>query len=149
MELRQQSGAYSTNNNYPGEGMLVYPGYQVGIAGVAPSMRLKWMRDGVDDYEYVQMLRNAGEGTWALGLSSSVGPDWTNWTRDINALANVRYQLGVEPDQPTVAPLRRPQSTITQPAATQPSQPRCRSRLHPKSRLSLREWFRSTTAEPA
>lgn len=91
-------GMYSSNN-YPGEGMLVYPGYQVGIDGVAPSMRLKWIRDGADDYEYVQMLRNAGEGNWALGLSSSVAPDWTNWTRDTNALANVRQQLGQELDR--------------------------------------------------
>jgi len=66
---------------------------------VAPSMRLKWMRDGVDDYEYVQMLRAAGAGTWALGLSASVAPNWTNWTRDTNALANVRYQLGLELDR--------------------------------------------------
>lgn len=86
-------------NNYPGEGLLVYPGYQVGIDGVAPSMRLKWIRDGVDDYDYVQLLRNAGEGNWALGLSSSVAPDWTNWTRDINAVADVRYQLGTELDR--------------------------------------------------
>ncbi|HVW08190.1 MAG TPA: DUF4091 domain-containing protein, partial [Bryobacteraceae bacterium] len=91
-------GEYSSNN-YPGEGVLVYPGYQVGIDGVAPSMRLKWIRDGVDDYDYVQLLRNAGEGSWALGLSASVAPDWTNWTRDTNALANVRYQLGTELDR--------------------------------------------------
>jgi hypothetical protein len=91
-------GLYSSNN-YPGEGILVYPGYQVGIDGVAPSMRLKWIRDGVDDYDYVQMLRNAGEGSWALGLSSAVAPNWTNWTRDISYLANVRYQLGTELDR--------------------------------------------------
>jgi len=91
-------GAYSSNN-YPGEGVLVYPGYQVGIDGVAPSMRLKWIRDGVDDYDYVQMLRDAGEGSWALGLSSAAAPDWTNWTRDINYIANIRYQLGTELDR--------------------------------------------------
>ncbi len=91
-------GLYSSNN-YPGEGILVYPGYQVGIDGVAPSMRLKWIRDGVDDYDYVQMLRNAGEGSWAVGLSSQVAPDWTNWTRDVDYLANVRYQLGTELDR--------------------------------------------------
>jgi hypothetical protein len=91
-------GFYSANN-YPGEGMLVYPGYQVGIDGVAPSMRLKWIRDGVDDYDYVQMLRDAGEGSWALGLSAAAAPDWTNWTRDINSLANTRYQLGAELDR--------------------------------------------------
>jgi hypothetical protein len=92
------TGAFSTNN-YPGEGMLVYPGAQVGIAGVAPSMRLKWLRDGIQDYEYIAMLKNAGAGTWALGLAASMGPDWINWTRDVNALANVRQQLGQQLSQ--------------------------------------------------
>lgn len=88
-----------SSNNYPGEGMLVYPGYQVGIAGVAPSMRLKWIRDGVDDYDYVAMLKAVGQTTQAMNLAASVGADWTNWTHDPNALANVRLQLGQALDQ--------------------------------------------------
>ena len=91
------AGSYSSNN-YPGEGMLVYPGYQVGINGVAPSMRLKWLRDGVEDYEYVQMLKLAGHASDALGLAASVGPDWRNWTRDVNKLLSVRAQIGQEID---------------------------------------------------
>ena len=88
-----------SSNNYPGEGMLVYPGYQVGIAGVAPSMRLKWIRDGVDDYDYVAMLKAVGQTTLAMNLSASVGADWSNWTQDANAIANVRLQLGQALDQ--------------------------------------------------
>ena len=42
------TGAFSSAN-YPGEGMLVYPGQQVGVKGVVASMRLKWLRDGVED----------------------------------------------------------------------------------------------------
>ncbi|HVW09629.1 MAG TPA: glycoside hydrolase domain-containing protein [Bryobacteraceae bacterium] len=85
-------------NNYPGDGMLVYPGYQVGIDGVAPSMRLKWIRDGIEDYEYVQILKLAGRASDALGLAASVGPDWRNWTRDIDKLLSVRAQIGQEID---------------------------------------------------
>jgi len=91
------TGTYSSNN-YPGEGLLVYPGYQVGIDGVAPSMRLKWLRDGIEDYEYVQMLKLAGHASDALGLAASVGPDWRNWTRDVNKLLSVRAQIGQELD---------------------------------------------------
>jgi hypothetical protein len=43
---------------YPGEGILVYPGAPAGLKGVAPSMRLKYIRDGVQDYEYVQQLKS-------------------------------------------------------------------------------------------
>ena len=51
------TGAFAPGHNYPGEGMLVYPGPDAGLVGAAPSMRLKWLRDGVDDYDYVQLLR--------------------------------------------------------------------------------------------
>ncbi len=91
-------GHFSTND-YPGDGTLVYPGAQVGITSVAPSIRLKWIRDGVDDYDYIQLLKNAGYGSWAVGLARTIAPDWTNWTRDINALQNVRTQLGQKLDQ--------------------------------------------------
>lgn len=91
------AGTFSSNN-YPGEGVLVYPGSTVGVTGVAPSMRLKWIRDGEQDYEYVALLKKAGKGTWALQVADSVGPDWTNWTRSISALASARQQLGEELD---------------------------------------------------
>jgi len=91
------TGKFSSSN-YPGEGILVYPGSTVGITGVAPSMRLKWLRDGVEDYEYVALLKNAGKGPWAVTMAQSVGPNWTSWTRDTNALASVRQQLGQQLD---------------------------------------------------
>jgi hypothetical protein len=87
------TGTYSSAN-YPGEGMLVYPGKQVGVDGVVASMRLKWIRDGVDDYEYVQMLKNIGREDVAMKLSRSVASDWTNWTRDHAALESAREQIG-------------------------------------------------------
>jgi len=79
----------------PGEGMLVYPGAQVGLTGqVVPSMRLKYLRDGVDDYDYVQLLKQQGQGDWALSITRTIGPDWSNWSRDPNALEAARVQLG-------------------------------------------------------
>lgn len=83
-------------NHYPGEGMLVYPGQQVGIKGVVPSMRLKWLRDGVEDYEYIEILKRLGRGNWALEVSRSVGSDWKNWTKDPKALESARRKLGDE-----------------------------------------------------
>jgi len=82
------------NPDYPGEGVLVYPGGPAGLKGVAPSMRLKYLRDGVQDYEYVQLLKNCGQADYALAASRKVGPDWTHWTRDEDLLESVREQLG-------------------------------------------------------
>uniref|UniRef100_Q01WW0 Uncharacterized protein n=1 Tax=Solibacter usitatus (strain Ellin6076) TaxID=234267 RepID=Q01WW0_SOLUE len=92
------AGTYSSSN-YPGEGMLVYPGGPVGVKGVVASMRMKWLRDGVEDYDYVQILKDLGKGDMAMQISRSVGPDWTNWTRDSKAIENARLKLGEAIDQ--------------------------------------------------
>ncbi len=84
--------------NYPGEGQLVYPGSTVGVQGVAPSMRLKWLRDGADDYDYVQLMKAAGQGSTAMQIANSVGLNWSTWTRDPNAVYSARHQLGVALD---------------------------------------------------
>jgi hypothetical protein len=96
------SGTFSSSN-YPGEGMLVYPGEPVGVKGVVASMRLKWLRDGVEDYDYVQILKGLGKGDLAMQISRSVGPDWTNWTRDPGAILAARQKLAEAIEQATNA----------------------------------------------
>jgi hypothetical protein len=82
------------SHNYPGEGMLVYPGEPVGLPGsVVASMRLKWLRDGVDDFDYVELLKLRGQEEWALAVVGAIAPDWANWTRDIGALETTRTAL--------------------------------------------------------
>ena len=94
------------NKNYPGEGILVYPGANAGLQGVAPSMRLKYLRDGVQDYEYIQLLRNCGQTSFALSVANSVGKDWNwgDWTTDPNALESAREQLGNQISSSNCAP---------------------------------------------
>jgi len=82
------------NPDYPGEGVLVYPGVPAGLEGVAPSMRLKYLRDGVEDYEYVKLLKNCGQSAFAFAEAKKVGSDWTHWTKDENLLELVRERLG-------------------------------------------------------
>jgi hypothetical protein len=106
------AGTYSSSN-YPGEGMLVYPGGPVGVKGVVASMRLKWLRDGVEDYDYVKILKDLGKADLAMEITRSVGPDWTNWTRDPKAIETARLKLGEAIDQimntaPTTATGTRP-----------------------------------------
>jgi hypothetical protein len=82
--------------HYPGDGMLVYPGSQVGIQSVVPSMRLKWLRDGVEDYEYIEILKKLGRGDWALGVSREVASDWKNWSKNPTRLLEARQKLAEE-----------------------------------------------------
>ncbi len=87
------------NYNAPGEGMLLYRLDAGGVRGVAPSMRLKWIRDGVEDFEYVDLLKKQGWGDWAIALLGPVGRDWSNWSQDADALESVRRQLGEQLDR--------------------------------------------------
>lgn len=110
------------NGGYPGDGMMVYPGAQVGITnGAAPSMRLKWLRDGIEDYDYVELAKKAGKGAQALSIVQSVGKDWHSWTRDVNALQSARMQLAALIDGTTTAPAPSPSPTATATATAAPT----------------------------
>jgi hypothetical protein len=86
-------------NSYPGEGMLVYPGQLVGIAGIVPSMRLKWIREGVQDFEYVAILKRLGREDLARKFVREVSSDWRHWNHDFPSLESVRRRIGDEIDR--------------------------------------------------
>ena len=79
---------------YPANSTLAFPGKDVGIKGVVPSMRMKWIRKGFDDYEYVEMLKKTGQKDLALKLSQSVSKDWREWSRDPAQYEKVRREIG-------------------------------------------------------
>jgi hypothetical protein len=79
---------------FSGEGMLIYPGEEVGVDGIIPSLRLKRIRDGIEDYEYIAILKSLGEEKWALKISRSIAGDWYKWTKNPQELEQVRVQLG-------------------------------------------------------
>jgi len=83
-------------DEYPGEGFLIYRGEDVGINGAAPSMRLKWLREAVEDYEYVEILKGLDKGDWALNTIAPIAQDWRIWTRNTDSLYAVRQLLGEE-----------------------------------------------------
>jgi len=80
--------------HYPGEGMLIYPGKQVGVKGSVASTRLKWIRDGVEDYEYIEILKNTGYSAWVSSAIAEVAEDMHNWNQDPAVLKAVRLKLG-------------------------------------------------------
>jgi hypothetical protein len=78
----------------PGDGIFLYPPAPIASTESAPGIRLKAIRDGIQDYEYAQMLKNLGQ----LGVVDStllpIATSWSNWSHDPNALQNARTQLG-------------------------------------------------------
>ncbi len=87
------------NYNAPGDGMPVYALDEIGIQGVAPSMRLKWLRDGVQDYDYVELLKEHGLGDWAMAVVQEAYRGWQEWSEDAPVLLSIREQLGQRLDQ--------------------------------------------------
>ena len=85
--------------DYPGIEMFFYPGNKVGLNQVVPSIRLKRIREGMEDYEYIKILKELGYQDWAMKIVHNVGENWQNWTKDINILDGARQKLGEKIDQ--------------------------------------------------
>jgi len=78
---------------YNGEGSLLYPGRAVGYEGIAPSLRLKALRDAIEDYEYLAILRRAGRGEQAEAIVATIATTWFDWNRDPAAYQQARERL--------------------------------------------------------
>jgi hypothetical protein len=98
-------GVFSSGN-YPGDGLLVYPGAPVGMPdAIVPSIRLQQLREGEQDFEYVELLKHLGRGDWALERIRTVAKDWNNWSKNGAAVEAVRRELGTEIDR--LSPARK------------------------------------------
>lgn len=67
---------------YQGEGSLFYPGSDAGIDGPIASMRLKNLRDGMEDYEYFALLAERGGAGKVDELVRDAVPAWGSWDQD-------------------------------------------------------------------
>ncbi|MGH8893170.1 MAG: glycoside hydrolase domain-containing protein [Actinomycetes bacterium] len=84
---------HTTSCCYPGDGTLVYPGRPAGVVGVVPSVRLAMVRDGMDDFDLVALMRAQGRAEEALRIVASAASGWSTWTTDGRVLAGVRHRL--------------------------------------------------------
>jgi hypothetical protein len=78
----------------PGDGIFLYPPAPIGSTESAPGIRLKAIRDGIQDYEYAQILKNLGQLSVVDSTVLPIAGSWSNWSHDPNLLQNVRTQLG-------------------------------------------------------
>ncbi|HWR20976.1 MAG TPA: LamG-like jellyroll fold domain-containing protein, partial [Verrucomicrobiae bacterium] len=80
-----------TNRNL--DGVFYFPGHKVGAPNAAiPSARLKAIRDGVEDYDYLALLKSLGDPTLAQTLAQTLAPAWDSWNHDPAALLAAREQ---------------------------------------------------------
>jgi hypothetical protein len=78
---------------YNGEGSLFYPGADAGFDGPVASIRLKNTREGMEDYEYMQILSDLGERAFVDEVVRGVGRSWFDWEKDPAKLYAARARL--------------------------------------------------------
>jgi len=78
---------------FQGEGSLVYPARDVGYDGVVPTIRLKALRDAIEDYEYLATLQRCGKAAEAQKVVRSLTKSFFQWNKDPVAYEKARAEL--------------------------------------------------------
>jgi hypothetical protein len=79
-----------------GDGALFYPGDDAGIEGPVASIRLKCLRDGMEDYEYFMILEQLGGKEVVDEVVRTAVPTWGTWLQSPNSLLELRRRLADE-----------------------------------------------------
>ena len=83
-----------------GEGSLLYPGDfvkrytgQPGVAGPVSSIRFELLREGIEDYDYIQMLKEAGDKEFVNTVVNKMVIDVSTFSRNVQDLYDARKAM--------------------------------------------------------
>lgn len=82
---------FRSNDN--GGGYLLYPGTPCGIEGPVPCIRLKNLRDSMEDYEYFAILQERGGKEAVDAFVDQIAPNWWNYSKNPARYTAVRTQI--------------------------------------------------------
>lgn len=86
---------FNAGRAYNGDGLWFYPGREVGLPGsIVPSIRAKWLRDGIEDYEYLKLLRERGLSLRVGTVAEEMARSMRDWQRDPAQLESARRRIG-------------------------------------------------------
>jgi len=92
------AGTFKTPDGsiYNGDGSYIYPATEKRHGRHAPvaSMRLKWLRETAEDYDYLTLARQLGLHEESQRLASSFARGFGDWDDNAGALMDARHQLG-------------------------------------------------------
>lgn len=104
---------YADNYLCQGDGTLFYPGTIDKIGGETdvpiPSIRIKILREAMEDYEYFHILDEMGENEWVDAVTRTVAPKTYQWEHDWQKLLDWRTTvakkiLGTLDEAPPASP---------------------------------------------
>lgn len=76
-----------------GGGSLLYPGNKVGIDGPVGSIRLKVLRDALEDYDYLWLLEQKVGRSGVLPYVQRLTTNWHTYTKDKTLFDSVRNDI--------------------------------------------------------
>ena len=85
--------AFAHPRHYNGGGFLFYPGLPCGIDGPVISMRMKNLRDSMEDYEYFAILERLADKKTAKKIVDTISPNWWNFSKDPNEFLAARGKI--------------------------------------------------------
>ena len=88
-----QADTYHKELVFNGEGTLVYPARPAGYDGIVSSLRLKALRDSIEDYEYLAILERLDKAAEAEKIVLPVAQSWFGWEKDPAAYKEARVKL--------------------------------------------------------
>lgn len=98
VDVWADAGTFKTPDGatYNGDGSFIYPATEKRHGRHAPvaSMRLKWLRETAEDYDYLMLARQFGLEEEARKLASSFARGFGDWDNNTGVLMDARLQLG-------------------------------------------------------
>jgi len=85
--------AFAHPRHYNGGGFLFYPGLPCGIDGPVISMRMKNLRDGMEDYEYFMILERLADKKTVKKFVDAIAPNWWNFSKNPNGFLTAREKI--------------------------------------------------------
>ncbi|HYF37532.1 MAG TPA: hypothetical protein VD994_19680, partial [Prosthecobacter sp.] len=81
---------------YNGDGSYLYPATKKrhGTDSPVASIRLKWLREGAEDYDYLMLARDQGLKKEARALADTFARGFGDWEDDVSKLYQARRRLG-------------------------------------------------------
>jgi hypothetical protein len=85
----------TTEDVYNGDGSLIYPATRKRHGRHMPvaSIRLKWLREMADDYDYLMLAKDLGLEKQAMAQASSFARGFGDWNDDVPKLYAARREI--------------------------------------------------------
>ncbi len=83
-------------SHFNGGGYFIYPGVPCGINGPISSIRLKNLRESMEDYEYLHLYESLAGREAVLKIVSKVAPNWWATTEDPAEIFSAREMIAEE-----------------------------------------------------